>query len=63
MDITKEYIEMCEKAIEIQKSKEFFNAGDFWFYKGCLQKSETKLVIQSKDRLHGKKNVEVWLPR
>ena len=53
MDISKEYIEMCEKAVEIQKNHEW-EFGDYW-YNGAIIYRGAPLYAQTLEQV-------TWLP-
>jgi len=70
MDTSKEYIKMCEKAVEIQDKTEIIFAekvsdvvivdGDWWFYAGADSNQYKKIWLPRQDQLQGMIQGSVW---
>jgi hypothetical protein len=61
MDTSKEYILMCEKAVEIQEVKDFFNEGDFVVNPLSFKKTSS-VISYSRAKIDINQNM-IWLPR
>ena len=65
MDRTKEYINMCEKAVEIQKSREYFCDCDVVYYIGTDEEINTKIFTfpLAESWIDWKREEFIWLPQ
>jgi hypothetical protein len=63
MDTSEKYIEMCEKATEIQNDKKWWNMGDFIANALMPGDTDIKRLIMVADHNIGRMPDLIWLPR